>query len=292
MTGFATRTLSLPFGNDEHCTLEVEIKTFNSRFFEATCKLPFPLQTYELSINQMLKKHLIRGRVYCTIKQIGNANGMERYVFSPARVNEYLLAAQELREKFGMTGDLDVYQMLSLPGIFTAERNDFTPEMKSFFLEEVERTIEEVVVSRKEEGARLVQDLEKRFEKTFELMQEIQTASHLILTEKKEQLAQEIARMGEGDEGAKAPLKDQYAALDKMDVHEEIIRFFSHLKAMQDHLSYDSVEKGRKCDFILQELMRETNTIAAKCSGYAVSSMAVDIKVELEKAREQVQNIV
>ena len=87
-------------------------------------------------------------------------------------------------------------------------------------------------------------------------------------------------------------LAEKYGALDKMDVHEEIVRFRSHLDAVVSHMQSDTNEKGRKFDFILQELTREINTIMAKCSNYQISAYAVDVKVELEKAREQVQNIV
>ena len=80
--------------------------------------------------------------------------------------------------------------------------------------------------------------------------------------------------------------------LDKMDIHEEVSRFTSHLDAIEALLAADQADKGRRFDFMLQELMRETNTMTAKCSSYAISAMAVDMKVELEKAREQAQNIV
>ena len=82
-----------------------------------------------------------------------------------------------------------------------------------------------------------------------------------------------------------------YSTLNKIDVNEEIIRFESHLKNLESLLESKQVEKGKRFDFILQELMRETNTISAKCSNYEINSQAIDIKVELEKIREQVQNV-
>ena len=108
----------------------------------------------------------------------------------------------------------------------------------------------------------------------------------------KNNIAEKIALVEKGDELAKLQLEDLYGVLNKIDVHEEITRFQSHLKSIDSLFANERREKGKRLDFILQELLRETNTTMAKCSNYDISSMCVDIKVELEKAREQVQNIV
>ena len=114
----------------------------------------------------------------------------------------------------------------------------------------------------------------------------------IILMIKKKQVEQVRIEVEQGDELAKIRLEELYRMLDKIDVHEEIVRFKSHLSAFEATVQDESVDKGRRLDFTLQELMRETNTITAKCSSSAIGSIAVDIKVELEKAREQTQNIV
>ena len=111
------------------------------------------------------------------------------------------------------------------------------------------------------------------------------------MTDYKKRVDETLPKAQGGDEQAQAKLEDLYAMLNKIDVSEEITRFHSHLKAVQELLAADKLEKGKRFDFTIQELLRETNTTAAKCSSFAISSKAVDIKVALEKAREQVQNI-
>ena len=217
---------------------------------------------------------------------------LEKLVFSPTRVEEYLETAQILRDKYNLSGDLALNEMIALPNIFATERANLPQEAIDAFLEGIDAVVEQVVAERTQEGANLQADLEGRFAQARQLIDSIDQAIQKILKRLKEELSVERQKAQDGDEEAKAMLAEKYGALDKMDVHEEIVRFRSHLDAVVSHMQSDTNEKGRKFDFILQELTREINTIMAKCSNYQISAYAVDVKVELEKAREQVQNIV
>jgi len=108
----------------------------------------------------------------------------------------------------------------------------------------------------------------------------------------KQEIKVKLTEVEEGDELAKLKLENLYITLNKADVHEEIIRFKSHLTSLETLFGSDAIDIGKRLDFILQELLRETNTTMAKCSSVDISSVGVDIKVDLEKAREQAQNIV
>ena len=292
MTGFASRTITILERDEEQCALDIEIKTFNSRFFEPSCKLPGTLSAYEMEVVQRLKASLHRGRVYCTVRINSYSALLEKLVFSPTRVEEYLATVDILRDKYKLTGELKLNEVISLPNIFATERAHLPEEAIKRFLDGIGEVIDQVVAEREQEGRNLLADLTGRFDRARELIDNIDAAIQKILARLKEQLNEERQKAQDGDEEAKAMLAEKYGALDKMDVHEEIVRFRSHLEAANGHLRSDVREKGRKFDFILQELMREINTIMAKCSNYEISAYAVDVKVELEKAREQVQNIV
>jgi uncharacterized protein (TIGR00255 family) len=276
----------------EQCVLDIEIKTFNSRFFEPTCKLPGTLSAYEMDVVNRLKKTLLRGRVYCTIKISGYSTLLEKLNVSSRRVEEYLDTAAMLREKFDLKGELAVNQIITLPNVFTTERTQLPPDAINRFLGGIDEALKQVQASRQQEGASLQADLMQRFTRAGELMALIESETKKELAKKKEKVGELQERAQDGDEEARSLLGDIYAAIDKMDVHEEIVRFNAHLSAVHEHLASPNPEKGRKLDFILQELGREINTVMAKCSSYQISSSGVDVKVEMEKAREQVQNVV
>lgn len=292
MTGFASKAVTILEHDGEHCTLDIEIKTFNSRFCEPTCKLPGTLNSCEMDVVQRLKSRLHRGRIYCTVRINSFGALLEKMVFSPTRVQEYLSAVEALREKHGLRGDVDVQTMVALPNIFTTEKAQLPPEAIGKFLAGIDEAIDQVVSVRQQEGASLSKDFDTRFGNCTRLIASIEKATKALIEKHKEGLGELQQKVHDGDEDAKALLSEKYAALDKMDVHEEIVRFCSHLEAVEKHLASDAREKGRRLDFILQELMREINTIMSKCSNYGISADAVDVKVELEKAREQIQNIV
>ena len=123
-------------------------------------------------------------------------------------------------------------------------------------------------------------------------MEGIHKLSEKLMTSLKQQVDQHLVLVEKSDELAKLKLQDLYAMVNKADIHEEITRFKSHLASVDTLLKSKEIDKGKRLDFILQELLRETNTVMSKCSDFDISSLGVDIKVELEKAREQVQNIV
>ena len=113
------------------------------------------------------------------------------------------------------------------------------------------------------------------------------------MAEQKKKIDEQLIIVQNDTDASKTALDDLYVELNKMDIHEEITRFNGHLESVNKLLvAADHVDKGKRIDFILQELLRETNTIMAKCSTFGISSCGIDIKVELEKAREQVQNVV
>ena len=292
MTGFSSKSASLEVQGVGRISLSVEIKSINSRFFEMVCKLPSVLGSLEIKIQHLLQKKLRRGRAYFTIRFSEDNEAFEAITPSLKNVEGYLRAAEQIKERFGVQGDLTLSDLFQQPNIFVTSRGELNSEEEKLILGVIEDVADRLVQVRREEGMSLGNDLKKRFEICDQKIKEVKSLSDQLMASVKKNIGEKLVMVEGGDEVAKLKLEDLYATLNKVDVHEEIIRFKSHLKSIESLFESDKKEKGKRFDFILQELLRETNTTMAKCSHYDISSVCVDIKVELEKAREQAQNIV
>jgi uncharacterized protein (TIGR00255 family) len=291
MTGFGSKTIALPLEKDQKVSLSIEIKSINSRFFEAACKLPSFLGHMEVKIVGMLKQKLIRGRIYLTVR-LEEEGALEKIVPSFRLVEEYLQAANKIRKDFKIQGDLSVTDIIKLPGVFVSEKSQIKPEIEVAIFKHIETVAQTLLKSREVEGKSLQVDLDKSFSICSDKIEKIKALFKTFMQHQKDEIGRISASFQKGDEQAKLKLDELYSTLNKIDIHEEITRFDSHLKSIKKVVKDKEVEKGKRLDFILQELMRESNTILAKCSNFEISSAAVDIKVELEKAREQAQNVV
>ncbi len=292
MTGFGNKTVVLPIEKKGKISVSVEMKSINSRFFEAVCKLPSVLSSLEIKIINDLKKKLIRGRVYVTVRLSESDGILEKIHPSLTLIEGYIKATQEIKKKFKIGGIITVSDILNLPNVFVTERNEIGSKDELSILKAIDQVTKQLIKSRQDEGKALAVDLEKRFSICAKNMEQIQTLFKKLMKQKKEQVKKAKILFEKGDEQAKLRLDDLYSVLNKIDVHEEVIRFNSHIESVKKIIRDANTEKGKRLDFVLQELMRESNTILAKCSDFTISALAVDIKVELEKAREQAQNIV
>ncbi|MFH0898443.1 MAG: DUF1732 domain-containing protein [bacterium] len=292
MTGYSSKAASVDVPGVGKISLSIEMKSINSRFFEVVCKMPGVLSSIEIKVHHFLQKKLRRGRIYFTVRFAEDNEAFEDIVPSLKSVEGYLRVAHIVKERFKVVGDLTLSDLFQQPNIFVTGRSELTEDEEKIILDIIDQAAERLIKARKEEGKALLDDLQKRFQICTEQIEEVRKLSEELLLSIKKKIDEKLALVEKGDELAKLQLEDLYATLNKVDVHEEITRFKSHLKSIDNLLGSDRKEKGKRFDFILQELLRETNTTMAKCSHYDISSICVDVKVELEKAREQVQNIV
>ncbi len=292
MTGYSCKAASIDVPGVGKISLSIEMKSVNTRFFEVVCKMPSVLSSMEINIHHFLQKKLHRGRVYLTVRFAEDNEAFESITPSLKSVDGYLRAAETIKERFGVSGDLTLSDIFQQPNVFVTVRSELNEAEEKVIFDIVEQAAQGLMEARLEEGTSLFDDLKKRFTLCDQKIQEVHKFSEKLLASVKKKIDEKLALAEKGDELAKLQLEDLYATLNKIDVHEEITRFKSHLKRVEALFQRDKMEKGKRLDFILQELLRETNTTMAKCSNYDISSICVDIKVELEKAREQVQNIV
>ena len=189
--------------------------------------------------------------------------------------------------------EIKLENILRLPNIFSKEDQPLDETSKSHILAAVTELIEKVIAERATEGNTLAIDLDNRITIIRQEMKTITERAHVFVEEYKKKVHATLQEIG-ADENliANAQKSGLYSMLDKIDIHEEITRLNSHLDHLIKNLDSQDAEKGKRLDFTLQELGREINTIAAKCSDSTISTHAINVKVEIEKMREQIQNIV
>ena len=292
MTGYSNGTIVLHTKSGEF-SVELELKTINTRYFEALCKLPASFSFLELKIVNLLQEKLIRGRTYLTVRFTEGNEVFDAVIPSLKVIGGYINSAEIIKKKFGLTGNLELTDLMQFPNVFVQQKSELTEDEQKEFFDGLTLLIEKLIKTRAEEGRRLQADLEGRFDLCAKRIVDIEKNFNIAIAEHKKLVDAQLKLTQGGDEFAKKQAEDLLLALNKMDIHEEITRFNSHLKSVKNVFAdKTTLEKGKRLDFIMQELLREINTLMAKCTTFEVSSLSVDVKVELEKAREQVQNIV
>jgi uncharacterized protein (TIGR00255 family) len=293
MTGFAEKTITMPVG-DQNVIITLSIKSLNARFFEATCRLPYALSTLEIELNQRFKKALKRGNVFFAINLSNGA--LLKGTVEPALsvIKSYLDAVATIQSTFNLPGAITIQEVIQLPNVFSSEEKALDDHLKTFIMTALDKLLEQLIEARKKEGAVIKKDFEQRCTVLEHAIKSIEKEAEELMAQRKEQVGQNLQTLSTTlpESTLEAQRALLYQELNKIDIHEEIVRFKSHLANMKLLLTTSDIEKGKRLDFTLQELTREINTIAAKSSEASTSSIAITIKVELEKIREQAQNVV
>ncbi len=290
MTGFASKTITLS-SHDAKTNVVITLKSLNARFFETTCKLHYQCNNLELDLIKLMKENLHRGHVYLTI-YITNQDFFKGNVEpSLATIEGYLQAIKKIKDQYAIEGTLSISTVLQLPNVFSIEEKNIDDASKKAIFDGVQELIHTLIQMQQKEGAALTKDLEQRIAIMESVIAAIEKASAALIDLQKAKINKTLQELT-AEQSVDMQKHAAYLLLDKMDINEEIVRFKSHLKNLQATITSADIEKGKRLDFILQEMAREINTIAAKCSDATIGSLAINIKVELEKAREQTQNIV
>ena len=281
--------------SDEHndqLVLTVEIRTINSRFLDFSPRLPKSLLPFENEAYRIVKKRCERGRVSLTAKieyLPGEKTGL---TLNQYKLEEYMLVIKDIqkssdRDDFPSMGDI-----LRLPDIVVNGDQKDENELKTVFLSVLNKTLSEVEVNRISEGKNIKTDLSMRLELLIGLVGKIRKKSLSDRDDNMERLKQKIQALVEDINLDESRLYQEVAILaEKKDITEELVRLDSHIDLFTKYMnSKDS--KGKKLNFLLQEMGREINTIGSKTDEIEISHLAVDMKDEVEKIREQVQNIV
>ena len=210
-------------------------------------------------------------------------------------IKSYLDSIENIKKHFDLKGDVSINDIINLPNAFEIEEQESSKTFDKQIMETVSELTEQLKKTRETEGLALKKDIEKQISAMTKEIESISKNSEKLMEQKKEEILTLIKKIEseESTENTNDLRKSHLLiTLDKLDINEEIVRFKSHLEKMTSLLDSQKDEAGKKIDFTLQEMAREINTIAAKCSNAKISGKAINIKVDIEKAREQSQNIV
>ncbi len=268
----------------------IEIKSLNHRFLDINCRLPERAFALEHRIRDEIKKRFSRGAV--TLVLYSEGPSMPELKINLGVAKAYLDAAEKLRSEFEIGGALDVESLLKLKDIFTAGKKEsdagaIWEPLKNGLC----AAFEQMEAWRIKEGQALRDDLEKRLNTLEGFLAKVEARSKPALAAYRDRLKTEMEKILNGrivDEGRL--LLEAAIFAERSDFSEEAVRIRSHLEMFRSYLRADE-PAGKRLDFLCQEFLREANTIASKANDAAVTQTVVEIKGELEKIREQVQNV-
>ena len=270
----------------------VELRSVNNRYLDCGVKLPRSLSFAEEAVKQAVKATISRGKVDVFISVRSEGGEEVKVSLNSAVLEGYLTAMRQMVTDFGVTDDISVSAVSRLPEVFPVERPEVDEDqLKADLLAVVAKAIEGYDAMRCTEGAALEHDLRSRGQTILELVAQVEQGNAQTVVDYRTRLEnklQEVLANTSIDESR--ILTEAAIFADKVAVDEETVRLRSHLQQMNTMLTAGGAV-GRKLDFLLQEMNRETNTIGSKCSDVRLARIVVDMKAELEKIREQTQNI-
>ena len=270
----------------------VEIRSVNNRYLDCTVKLPKALTFAEDAVKQAVKQAVSRGKVdvFITMRSEGGTDA--KVTLNATMVEGYLAAMNEMAEKYGITNDVSVSVIARMPDVFTIEKPEVDEEqLKGDLLAVVNNALDGYNAMRTTEGAALDADLRSRGLTILGLVSQVEAGNGQTVIDYRTRLENKLREVLANTSIDESRILTEAAIFaDKVAVDEETVRLRSHLKQMNAMLDAGGA-MGRKLDFLLQEMNREANTIGSKCSDVNLARIVVDIKAEMEKIREQTQNI-
>ncbi len=276
--------------NDRKFT--VEMKAVNHRYFDVTIKMPKKLSFFESSIRTLLKEYIQRGKVdvFITYEDFTEENVSLKY--NEGIAAEYLNYYRKMAETFGLKDDISVSVLGRCPEVLTMEEQTVDEKEIWAVLETAIRgASEQFIASREREGEALKQDIFDKLDGMLQDVKAVETRFPQIMSAYREKLTAKVHELlgdTQIEEGRIAAEVVLYA--DKICTDEETVRLRSHIEGMRAELEKGG-SVGRKLDFIAQEMNREANTILSKANDLETSNLAINLKTEIEKVREQIQNI-
>lgn len=286
MTGFGRASLE---SNGKNYI--IEIKTVNNKYSDITVKSPKRLSFMEDKIRKQIANRITRGKVEVLVSFFDFSNKSKNAVLNKKIAKEYIKQLREIADENNLSENISVVEIAKLPDILNSIDSDNDEEIASEALQCLNMALDSLIEMRKAEGENIKQDLLVRIERVQNLVDKIAENSKGIVEEyvsKLEKRVKEILKTDVVDENRIAQEAVIYA--DKTSIEEELTRLNSHIVQFKELVNSDG-PVGKKLDFMIQEMNRETNTIGSKAGSGEITKAVIDLKVELEDIREQIQNI-
>ena len=270
----------------------VELRSVNNRYLDCSVRLPRLLSFTEDAVKQAVKASVSRGKVDVYISVRSEAEDDVQVSLNRGVLEGYLAAMRQMVTEFGVQDDISASAVSRLPDVFTVEKKEVDEDqLQNDLLQVVAKALEGYDAMRAREGAALDADLRGRGETILSLVTQVEQGNGQTVADYRARLENKLREVLENTAIDESRILTEAAIFaDKVAVDEETVRLRSHLQQMNSMLDAGGAI-GRKLDFLLQEMNREANTIGSKCTDVKLARIVVDIKAELEKIREQTQNI-
>lgn len=288
MTGFGRGIVT-----GENYSVSVELKTVNNRFLDVSLRLPQELQPLETELKKLISSRLTRGRVDVFLNYERNEEIV--YELNRPMISGYLSALKQMQEEFQLTGEPDLNFVARLPNVLQTKKDGLSDEFSAGITQAFETALDDLEKMRAIEGDSLKNELEFRLSGIENRLPAIESEAGNVTEEYRQRLTKRIGEMMAKSDSQfeidQARMAQEVAYLsDRSDISEEITRLKSHIEQFRAIME-DEKDVGKRLDFLTQELNREANTITSKTNNMVVKENALAIKSEIEKIREQVQNV-
>ena len=290
MTGYGKRELE-----NSDISISVELKSINSRYLEVNHKIPRLFSEDEEAMLALVRKKLLRGKIILNINYTLLNDNLNQIILNENKVNEYISITRKLKSSKILKDELSIDRLLTLPEVITTRTGSSNISYKRILSKSINEAISDLINMRTKEGENLSKDILSRLKKIKKDLALIVKISERTQKEILKNYKKKIKLLF--DDNDKIILDDNRLLqeivifMEKKDIHEEITRLQSHIDLFVDCIVKGKNEKGKRMTFLLQEFLREINTIGSKTDNIKTSHLVVSIKTEIEKIREQVQNI-
>ena len=288
MTGFGRCEVS-----DGERKFTVEMKGVNHRYLDANIRMPKKLNFFESAIRNLLKKSVQRGKVDIFITYEDLSESQVSLKYNEKLAEEYLTYFKKMEESFSLENDIRVSTLSRYPEVLTMEEQLMDEEeLWNGLKKALDGAIKQFVETRALEGENLKTDIINKLDGMLKLVDVIEERSPQIVAEYREKLETKVHELLEDTQIEEGRIAAEVViCADKICTDEEVVRLRSHILHMKETLQSEESGIGRKLDFIAQEMNREANTILSKANDLEISNIGIDLKTEIEKVREQIQNI-
>ncbi|MCH7972622.1 MAG: YicC family protein [Bacteroidetes bacterium] len=286
MTGFGKAS-----AENERISVDIELKSVNSRFLDTFFRLPNFLSLREFELKDVIKNKIKRGKINITLQVNFKDPKDSPWGINTEKLDDFLLTIKDIKKQSNINEELRLNHLLSNKDLFSGNKIEISEEDFEFIKEALNKSINELDIMKINEGSELSKDLRKRTKEIETKVDEIKTNSRDSVEENHSLFKERIKKLIDDVNINEERLETELAILaDKADITEECVRLKSHLKFFNDSLNTEE-SNGRRLNFLCQEINREANTIASKTLSSEISHKSIFIKEEIEKIREQIQNI-
>lgn len=287
MTGFGRGEAA-----NEKYKVTIEMKSVNHRYLDLSVRLPRKLNFYEPAIRNQVKEFAKRGKIDIFVSMEQLQENAESIQYNPQIAAAYLSGISQMADEFSIDGTIQAYQLARFPDVFTkAEEDDNEEEWIPIVTQALRDACEKFAESRRIEGEKLAKDLSEKLDHISDLVDKIETRSPQIVEEYRKKITEKVEQLlGDTQIDENLLATEIVMFSDKICVDEEMVRLRTHVEHVKETLATGE-NIGRKLDFLIQEMNREANTTLSKANDSEVSEYGIDLKTEIEKIREQIQNI-